>query len=141
MLNYFFKVICQVYKKLKNISQNKALFCLFVITGIIFTIIDNEGYAEENNTSKIMVEDDLYIKSSIPIKVTFETKATDKFDNIIPVNCDKTSNSVFELGKTTVRCIAIDSLGNEIKDSFQVTVGYDNCTYSKMVLNIPQIFG
>ena len=122
-----------MYKKLTNITQNKTLFVLFVITGIIFAAIDNEGYAEEGNTPKITVEDDIYIKSSMPIKVAFETKATDKFNNIVPVNCDKTSNSVFEVGKTTVRCIAIDSLGNEIRDSFQVTVGYD-------IVHIPKWF-
>ena len=122
-----------MYKKEKNITQNKKLIIFLAITTIIFTVINNEVYAEEENVTKITVEDDLYIKSSTPIQVAFEIKATDEFDNMVPVNCDKTPNSVFELGKTTVRCIAIDSLGNEVRDSFEVTVGYD-------IVHIPDWF-
>ena len=122
-----------MYKKAKKITQNKALVIFLAIAAVTFTAINNEAHAEGGNVSKITVEDDLYIKSNTPIQVAFETKATDKFDNMVPVNCDKTSNSVFELGKTTVRCIAIDSLGNEIRDSFEVTVGYD-------IVHIPEWF-
>lgn len=122
-----------MYTKSKKSSQSKVSIIFLIITAIIFITIDNEVYAEENKVSKIIIEDDLYIKSSTPIQVAFEIKATDKFNNTIPVNCDKTSNSVFELGKTTVRCIAIDSLGNQIRDSFEVTVGYD-------IVHIPKWF-
>ena len=122
-----------MYKKRKNIKQNKTLIVFLVITTIIFITIETEAYAEINKVSKIIVEDDLYIKSNTPIQVAFETKAIDEFDNKIPVNCDKTSNSIFELGKTTVRCIAIDSLGNELRDSFEVTIGYD-------IVHIPEWF-
>ncbi len=122
-----------MYKKIKNITDNKVSIIFLVITAIMFTIINDEIYAEEHNVSKIIVEDDLYIKSNTPIQVMFEIKAIDKFDNTVPVDCDKISNSVFELGKTTVRCIAIDSLGNEMRDSFEVTVGYD-------IVHIPKWF-
>ena len=32
---------------------------------------------------------------------------------------------MFKTGKTTVRCMAVDSFGNKVRDSFVITVGYE----------------
>ena len=93
---------------------------------ILFASNTNEVFAEQSGAfdPKITVAD-VYIESKIPIQVPFKVTASDMFNNPIPVECDKTQNSVFKIGKTTVRCIAKDALGNEIRSSFVVTVGYE----------------
>ena len=93
----------------------------------VFTIVTDEVFAmEKSNMVKVEIisDGDLYVESTIPAKISFEVIAVDEFNKQIPVQCDKTSNSLFSVGKTTVRCIAIDSSGNEFRDSFEVTVGY-----------------
>ena len=75
--------------------------------------------------SKIITNGDLYVESKTPIQIPFSVTATDGFNNPIPVECDKTSKTMFKTGKTTVRCMAVDSFGNEVRDSFVVTVGYE----------------
>ena len=98
---------------------------LFSIGAIILFADQNVALAAENNNSKFKIQNDLYIKSDVPVQVPFDINVTDEFNNTIPVSCDKTSNSLFEIGKTTVRCIAIDSQGTEMRDSFEVTIGYN----------------
>ena len=77
------------------------------------------------NNSKIKTNGDLYVESKTSIQIPFSIIATDGFDNPIPVECDKTSKTMFQTGKTTVRCMAVDSFGNEVRDSFVITVGYE----------------
>lgn len=86
------------------------------------------GFAQtsgiDNLAPKIIVPKDIYVESKIPVPVNFVVKAIDDVEGEVPVNCDKISGSVFKIGKTTVRCIAVDSSGNERRASFIVTVGY-----------------
>ena len=96
------------------------VFMLVFVTEQVFAI----EKSDINNVG-IKTEGDLYVKSINPTKVAFKVSATDNFKNTIPVQCDKTSDSVFNVGKTIVRCIAVDSVGNQFRDSFIITVGYN----------------
>jgi len=108
--------------------QNKMLIIFAVSSSILFVGNVNDVFAVEQSdiiSPKIVTDGDLYIESEIPIQVSFNVVATDSFNNLIPVECDKTLNTIFKTGKTTVRCMAVDSFGNEIRDSFVITVGYE----------------
>ena len=108
--------------------QSKIFAISALMSVILLTSFTYEAFAikeSEKFESKIITDGDLYIESNIPAKVMFEVTATDDSNNIIPVECDKISNSIFNVGKTKVRCMAIDFEGNEIRDSFVVTVGYN----------------
>jgi hypothetical protein len=61
-------------------------------------------------------------KGAKSARVTFEVTATDDEAGDIPVSCQPPSGSRFPLGKTTVRCWAIDSSGNTAFAPFTVTV-------------------
>ena len=74
---------------------------------------------------KIIVPSDIHIRSSEITPITFSIYAIDDVDGIVPVQCDKMSGSLFELGQTTVRCMAEDSRGNMAWNSFVVTVGFE----------------
>ncbi len=108
--------------------QNKILVLFAVSVSVLFVGSTNSIFAAEHpdiSTSKLTINGDVYIESKVPTQVPFKVIATDSFNNPIQVECDKTSNTLFKIGKTTVRCMAVDSLGNEIRDSFVVTVGYN----------------
>ena len=101
-----------------------------------FIVWTNEVFALEKSDGigiKIITNGDLYVESKIPTKVPFHVAAIDSFNNSVPVECDKMLNSIFKMGKTTVRCYAIDIFGNERRSSFVVTVGYD-------IVQIPEWF-
>ena len=107
-----------------------------IMSVFVLAIFTDEVFAMEKSDRgevKIISDGDLYVESTIPTKVSFEVTAVDEFNKQIPVQCDKTSNSVFSVGKTTVRCMAIDAVGNELRDSFVVTIGYN-------VVQIPNWF-
>lgn len=53
---------------------------------------------------------------------TFTASATDSVDGSIAPVCSPSSGSTFALGTTTVTCTATDGAGNDVSDSFQVTV-------------------
>ena len=74
---------------------------------------------------KIITDGDLYVESEVPSQVDFNVIAKDNANDELHVECDKTANSFFEVGKTTVRCMTIDNFGNEVRDSFVITVGYN----------------
>ena len=112
------------------ISHTNKMLVLFVILSVIvFAGSVNSVFAVEQSKAnlipKITTDGDLYVDSEIPIQIPFSVTAVDGFENIIPVECDKTPNTIFNTGKTTVRCMAVDSFGNEIRESFVVTVGYE----------------
>ena len=65
------------------------------------------------------------LNQNFPVKLLFNVMAKDNANNEFHVECDKTTNSFFEVGKTTVRCMTIDKFGNEVRDSFVITVGYN----------------
>ena len=75
---------------------------------------------------------DVYVDSKIPTQIPW---------NLTSINpnytesfyCDKTPQSTFELGKTTVRCIQTQSDSEHIRSSFVVTVGYK-------IVQIPEWF-
>ena len=108
--------------------KNKALIIFAVSFAIILAGGIGDVSATEQPTalySKIITNGDLYVKSDRSVQIPFSVTATDSFDNPIPVECDKTPETMFQTGKTTVRCMAVDSFGDEVRDSFVVTVGYE----------------
>ena len=109
------------------INHKKAVV-FTIILSIIFVFSVDDVFAfqqSDTNTFKIITKGDLYIESEEPTHVPFSITATDSSNNPIPVECDKTLNSIFNTGKTTVRCMAIDSSGDVVRESFVVTVGYN----------------
>ena len=74
---------------------------------------------------KLIMPKDIYIISQFPVPIHFDVKAIDDIDGDVPVQCDKISGSIFNVGKTIVRCVTEDTAGNERKASFVVTVGYE----------------
>ncbi|HEX3579398.1 MAG TPA: HYR domain-containing protein [Thermoanaerobaculia bacterium] len=61
------------------------------------------------------------IVTSNPV-VTFTVTATDVIDGPVTATCNPHSGETFDLGTTTVQCIAYDSQGNAGYGSFNVTV-------------------
>ena len=116
-------------------EENFLGFSLMSI--ILLSFFSFEAFAMEEDIEifegKVITDGDLYIDSVHPIRVSFEVTAVDKSNDLIPVQCDKNPNSLFDIGKTKVRCMAIDSEGNQIRDSFVVTVGYN-------IIQIPDWF-
>ena len=107
-------------------NPEKAIVFTMILSVIfVFSVDDVFAFQQsDTNPSKITTPGDLYVESEEPISVPFSITATDNFNNPILVECDKTLNSIFNTGKTTVRCMAIDSSGDVVKESFVVTVGY-----------------
>lgn len=105
--------------------MNNFVLILSVMTLIIVSM-NPSVYASsyDENKSKIISGGDIYRVSKVPLPVSFDVKASDS-NGMLPVQCDKISGSVFKVGKTTVRCMAITSFGDELRTSFVVTVGYD----------------
>lgn len=54
--------------------------------------------------------------------VTWDISATDNCDNNPTIVCTPASGSTFDIGTTTVNCVATDESGNESSCSFDVTV-------------------
>jgi len=54
--------------------------------------------------------------------VAFEVSASDVVDGPLPVSCDAKSGSRFPIGVTIVTCIATDSSGNSMWDSFDIEI-------------------
>ena len=89
---------------------------------------------------KIITNGDLYVESKVPTQIPFNVTAMDGFNSPIPVECDKTPETMFKVGKTTVRCMAFDSFGNNVSDSFVVTVGYEIVQIPDWLKNITQFW-
>ncbi len=110
------------------------VFAMISITTLFASSAEEILASEEPGIIKIITDGDLYVQSKVPTQVPFDVTATDHSNNEIPVQCDKISNSTFKVGKTTVRCMATDDdSGNEARNSFVVTVGYD-------IVQIPEWF-
>jgi hypothetical protein len=108
--------------------QNKIPIIFAMFSAALFVGNASDVFAVEQSTminSKIITNGDLYVESKTPIQVPFSVIAIDEFNNPIPVECDKTPKTIFQTGKTIVRCMAVDSFGNETRDSFIITVGYE----------------
>ena len=99
---------------------------IFIIIPLIISSILVLGHTNtvfgnvESNIEeiKIISDGDLYIESKLPSQVAFNVIAKDKSNNNVSVECDKISNSFFKVGKTTVRCMAMDKFGNEVREFF-----------------------
>lgn len=114
---------------LKNSSKG-ILLLFFTIFSVILiqSMITDQAFAfgtVDKIPPNIITKGDIYKISKIPTIVQFSVVAIDNVDGQVQVDCDKTPKTVFNLGKTTVRCLAIDSSGNEARISFVVTVGYE----------------
>lgn len=123
--------------------QNKTLIIFAVSSAILFAGNANNVFAVEQSTiinPKIITNGDLYIESKTPIQVPFSVTATDGFNNPIQVECDRMSNTMFKTGKTTIRCMAVDSFGNEARDSFVITVGYEIVQIPNWIKQITQFW-
>jgi len=107
------------------IYKNTILKFLPLLSFVIILFTTNYVYADDDKTPTLILPDDIYSSSNIPVHVNFEVTAFDYKKTPIKVECSQISGHVFQLGKTTVRCLAIDSNGIESRDSFVVTVGYD----------------
>jgi hypothetical protein len=56
------------------------------------------------------------------VRVTYSVRAQDDVDGPLPVTCRPRSGSRFTVGRTSVRCSAVDTSGNERAARFTVTV-------------------
>jgi hypothetical protein len=56
------------------------------------------------------------------VRVAYSLTARDDIDGNRPVSCQPRSRSLFTVGRTRVRCSAIDTSGNESRATFSVTV-------------------
>lgn len=85
----------------------------------------NAFAAASSDTVKpiITTQGDIYHVSTTPSPVSLSVYAYDNVDGQIRVDCDSTEKTIFKIGKTTVRCYAMDSAGNVARSSFVVTVG------------------
>jgi hypothetical protein len=61
-------------------------------------------------------------KTANRVRVTFRITARDNVDGSVRVACRPPSGSRFKVGRTTVKCSAIDTSANEARASFTVTV-------------------
>jgi hypothetical protein len=114
---------------LKNSSKYILLLFFSVFSVILLqTIVIDQAFASgpaDKTPPTIITQGDIYKISKIPTIIPFSVAAIDNVDGKVQVDCDKTKKTVFNLGKTTVRCLATDSSGNEARVSFVVTVGYE----------------
>lgn len=104
------------------ILLSAAVFSILLLQ----TTASNNAFATESSDTTsptITVIGDINQISAVPTPVSFSVVAIDDVDGKIRVDCDKSSRTIFQVGKTTVRCIAVDSSGNVARKSFVVTVG------------------
>lgn len=132
--------MCKTWKA--SIQSNLPIIAAVSLTVLILGSAGDAFAAEQSETSPptIMTGGDLYVKSNSPVHVPFGVTATDSYDNPVMVECDKMAETVFKVGKTTVRCIATDSFGNEARDSFVITVGYDIVQIPSWLKHITQFW-
>jgi len=117
------------------------LLSMTVILILLQIAASNNAFATEpSDTVKptITTQGDIYKISTLPTPVSLSILAFDDVDGQIRVDCDKTSQTIFKIGKTTVRCYAMDSAGNEARASFEVTVGDNFVKIPDWVKNLTQ---
>jgi Bacterial Ig domain/HYR domain len=73
---------------------------------------------------EITIPQDMQVEASdaTGAEVTFNVSALDDTDGPLTPGCTPESGSVFQIGNTSVTCIAIDSAGNEARANFMVRV-------------------
>ena len=121
-------------------KQNILLSMTISILLLQTTTSYNTFATDSSDTVKptITTQGDIYKISTVPTPVSLSILATDDVDGQIRVDCDKTSKTIFQIGKTTVRCYTIDSAGNEARASFVVTVGDNFVKIPDWVKNLTQ---
>jgi len=110
---------------------------------LLQTAASHNAFATDSSDTvkpTITTQGDIYKISTIPTPVSFSILAVDDVDGQIRVDCDKTSKTIFQIGKTTVRCYTIDSAGNEARVSFVVTVGDNFVKIPDWVKNLTQFW-
>lgn len=118
-------------EKLNLGNKKRGLFFVVVLSISLFSATasgdmqKNSSKIIDNESPKLFIPKDIYITSKNPVQVDFKVSAIDNVDGKVYVQCDKISNAIFKLGKTTVRCETEDSAGNKSRASFIVTVGYN----------------
>jgi len=108
---------------------------------LLQTAASHNAFATDSSDTvkpTITTQGDIYKISTIPTPVSFSILAVDDVDGQIRVDCDKTSKTIFQIGKTTVRCYTINSAGNEARVSFVVTVGDNFVKIPDWVKNLTQ---
>jgi len=108
---------------------------------LLHTAASHNAFATESIDTvgpTITTQGDVYKISTLPTPVSLSILAYDDVDGKIRVDCDKTSKTIFKIGKTTVRCYAMDSAGNEARASFEVTVGDNFVKIPDWVKNLTQ---
>ncbi len=108
---------------------------------LLQTAASNNAFATDSSDTvkpTITTQGDIYKISTIPTPVSLSILAIDDVDGQIRVDCDSTSQTIFQIGKTTVRCYTIDSAGNEARASFVVTVGDNFVKIPDWVKNLTQ---
>ena len=108
---------------------------------LLQTAASHNAFATESTDTvkpSITTQGDIYKISTLPTPVSLSILAYDDVDGQIRVDCDKTSKTIFKIGKTTVRCYAIDSAGNEARASFEVIVGDNFVKIPDWVKNLTQ---
>ena len=108
---------------------------------LLQTAASNYAFATESSDNIkpiITTQGDIYQISTIPTPVSLLISAVDDVDGKVRVDCDSTSKTIFQIGKTTVRCYAMDSAGNEARESFVVTVGDNFVMIPDWVKNLTQ---
>ncbi len=108
---------------------------------LLQTAASNHAFATESSDNIkpiITTQGDIYQISTIPTPVSLLISAVDDVDGKVRVDCDSTSKTIFQIGKTTVRCYAMDSAGNEARESFVVTVGDNFVMIPDWVKNLTQ---
>jgi len=110
---------------------------------LLQTAASHNAFATDSSDTvkpTITTQGDIYKISTIPTPVSLSILAVDDVDGQIRVDCDKTSQTIFQIGKTTVRCYTIDSAGNEARASFVVTVGDNFVKIPDWVKNLTQFW-
>ncbi len=110
---------------------------------LLQTTASNYAFATESSDNIkpiITTQGDIYQISTIPTPVSLLISAVDDVDGKVRVDCDSTSKTIFQIGKTTVRCYAMDSAGNEARESFVVTVGDNFVMIPDWVKNLTQFW-
>ncbi len=110
---------------------------------LLQTTASNNAFATESSDTVrpiITTQGDIYHVSATPSPVSLSILAYDDVDGQVRVDCDKSSKTVFKVGKTTVRCYAMDSAGNEARASFVVTVGDNFVKIPYWVKNLTQFW-
>ena len=108
---------------------------------LLQTAASHNAFATESTDTvkpTITTQGDIYKISTLPTPVSLSILAYDDVDGQIRVDCDKTSQTIFKIGKTTVRCYAKDAAGNEARASFEVTVGDNFVKIPNWIKNLTQ---